>query len=69
MVIYLKYVNFDLWNIFVNGYTYSKNIYKEWNENEKKFATLNAKELNILFCAINEEQFNRISNCSTSHET
>ena len=68
MLIYLKSINLDLWNIVVNGYTPSKKNYKEQNENEKKFATLDAKDLNILFCAINEEQFNHISNCSTSHE-
>ena len=30
--------------------------------------TLDAKGLNTLFCAISQDQFNRISNYSTSHE-
>ena len=68
MIIYLKYINLDLWNIVVNGYTPSKKNYKKWNDNEKKLATLDVNGLNTLFCAINEEQFNHISNCSTSHE-
>ena len=55
MVIYLKAINLDLWDIIVNEYTPNKKNYKEWNENEKKFATLDAKGLNILFCTINEE--------------
>ena len=68
MIIDFKSINLDLWNIVVNGYTPSKKNYKEWNDNENKLATLDGKGLNTLFCAINEDQFNRISNCSTSHE-
>ena len=68
MVIYLKAINLDLWDIIVNEYTPNKKNYKEWNENEKNLATLDAKGLNILFCAVNQEQFNRISNCNTSHD-
>ena len=68
MVIYLKSINFDLWNVVVNDYTPSKKNYKEWNKDDKKLATLDVKGLNILLCAINEEQFICISNCSTSQE-
>ena len=68
MVIYLKSINYDLWDIVINGYTPGKKNYKDWNKNEKKLATLDVKSLNMLFCAINEEQFNCISKCSTSHE-
>ena len=32
--------------------------FKDWNEEEKRLASLDAKALNILFCAINQEQFN-----------
>ena len=38
------------------------------NENEKKLATLDTKGLNTLFCAISQEQFNRVFNCNTSHD-
>ena len=68
MQVYLKSIDLDLWDIVVNGYTPSKNDYKKWNENEKKLATLDAKGLNTLFCAISQDHFNYISNCNTSHE-
>ena len=68
MVIYLKSINFELWDIVINGYTSYNTSYKDWSEEEKKLAQLDAKGLNILFCAVNQEQFNRISNCKTSHE-
>ena len=55
IVIYFKSINLNLQNIVVNGYIPSKKNYKEWNENKKKFATLDAKRLNILFGTINEK--------------
>ena len=58
-----------MWDIVINGYTSSKKDYKKWNDNEKKLAILDTKGLNTLFCVISQEQFNCISNCSTSHET
>ena len=54
MVIYLKSINLDLWNVVVNSYTPRKKNYKKCNENEKKLATLDAKGLNTLFCAISQ---------------
>ena len=68
MIIYLKSINFELWDIVINGYTPNNASYREQNEEDKKQAQLDAKGLNILFCAVNQEQFNRISNCKTSHE-
>ena len=67
MIIYLKSINYELWDIVVNGFTSTGKAFKEWNEEEKKIASLDAKGLNILFCDINQEQFNRISNYSTLH--
>ena len=68
MVIYLKSINFELWDVVINDYTSYNTSYRESSEEEKKLAQLDAKGLNILFCAVNQEQFNRISNCKTSHE-
>ena len=68
MQVYLKSIDFDLWDIIINGYTPSKKDYKKWNVNEMKLATLDVKGLNTLFCAISQDEFNRISNCCTSHD-
>ena len=54
MVIYLKSINFELWDIVINDYTIYNTSYKDWSEEEKKLAQLDAKELNILFCAVNQ---------------
>ena len=68
MIIYLKSINYELQDIVINRFIPSKNDFKEWNKEEKKIASLDTKSLNILFCAINQDKFNFISNCSTSHE-
>ena len=68
MVIYLKSINFELWDIIINGFTQNKRSYKEWSEVDKRLAQLDAKGLNILFCAVNQEQFNKISNCNTTNK-
>ena len=66
IIIYLKSMNFKLWVIIINGFSQSDKSYKEWSEEDERLATLDAKGRNILFCAINQEQFNKISNCTTA---
>ena len=40
MIIYLKSINLDLWDIVVNGYTPSKKNYNEWNCDTQEFISL-----------------------------
>ena len=68
MTIYLKSTNFKLWDIIINDFPKNDKPYKDWNEEDERLATLDAKGLNILFCAVNQEQFNKISNYTTSQE-
>ena len=68
MIIYLKSINFELWDIVINGFTPNERSYKEWSEENKQLAQLDAKGLNILFYAVNQEQFNKISNCNTANK-
>ena len=53
ITIYLKSINFELWDIVINGYTPNKVSYREWNDEEKRIAQLDVKGLNILLCAVN----------------
>ena len=55
MIIYLKSINFKLWDIIINGFPKNDKPYSEWSEEDKRLATLNAKGLNILVCAVNQE--------------
>ena len=53
MIIYLKSINFELWDIVINGCTWNERSYKEWSDKDKRLAQLDAKGLNILICAVN----------------
>ena len=35
----------------------------DWNELEKKTFPLNAKAMNVLFCALDKNEFNRVFIC------
>ena len=48
-----------------NGYNLSKKDYKDWNHDEKKNASNDAKVINALICVIDKNEFNRISTCET----
>ena len=39
---------------------------REWNELEKRKASLNSKTMNALFCAIDKKEFHRVSSCESS---
>ena len=40
----------------------------DWNELEKKAFALNAKAMNALFCALDKNEFNRVSTCETAFD-
>lgn len=41
---------------------------EKWNDAEKRRATLNAKAMNSLICALDKTEFDRISHCLTTQE-
>ena len=72
MKIFIQILDYDIWSIIVNGpHTLTKIIdgveltksKREWDEVDKKIAQLNAKAMNILYCALDTNEFNRISTC------
>ena len=40
----------------------------EWDENDERLAQLNTKAMNLLYCALNENEFNRIFTYSSVKE-
>ena len=40
----------------------------EWDELNKKMAQFNAKVINILYCALDANEFNHISTCNSTKE-
>ncbi|CAL9074611.1 unnamed protein product, partial [Musa textilis] len=61
-------MNLDLWNIIENGFQPSSKPTNEWSDLEKRLFSLNAKAMNALFCALDKNEFNRISTCETAFD-
>ena len=40
----------------------------KWDENDERLIQLNAKVMNLLYCALSASKFNRISTCSSAKE-
>ena len=64
-----------MWSIIVNGSHTSTKIIdgvesikseREWDEVDKKMTQLNAKAMNILYYALDDNEFNRISTCMSA---
>ena len=41
---------------------------EDWDENDMKMDELNVKAMNLLYCALDSNEFNRISTCNTAKE-
>ena len=68
MRIFLIYMDFELWNIVENGFQKSFLPMNDWNELEKKTFSLNAKTTNVLFCALDKNEFSRVSTCKMAFD-
>ena len=68
MRVFLISLNLDLWNIVENGFQLPSKPMYEWSDLEKKYFSLNAKAMNALFCALDKNEFNRISTCETAFD-
>ena len=68
MRIFLISIDFELWNIVENGFQKSSLPMIDWNELEKKTFTLNVKAKNVLFCALDKNEFNRVLICETAFD-
>ena len=77
MKIFIQASDYNLWSIIVNDpyiSTHSINNIvtlkpeNEWNDSDRRMAQLNAKEINVLYCALSMNEFNNVSFCSSIKE-
>ena len=68
MRIFMQASGFDTWNIIQSEYTIPTTEYATWSNTQKLDATANAKAMNMLFCALDKNEFNRVSICKTGYE-
>jgi len=77
MRIYIQALDYEAWKIIrndpyiprviVNETKVSKSE-EEWDERDSRLIQLNAKAINMLYCALNANEFNRISACESAKE-
>ncbi|XP_077228504.1 uncharacterized protein LOC143861459 [Tasmannia lanceolata] len=68
MAFYLKSIDFEIWELVQDGYIEPTTDRKEWSPTDKRKATLDAKGVTLLFCALSPDEFNRVSTCKTARE-
>ena len=68
MRVFLLSLDLNLWHIVENGFEMSSLPMNQWNVLEKKMFSLNANAMNALFCALDKNEFNRVSLCETAFD-
>ena len=77
--IYTCSINFDLWNIIEKGPYIPMKLkgkgiasepkkVEEYDENDNKKMTMNYQAMNILSCALDMNEYNRVSGCDSAHD-
>ncbi|GAV75525.1 DUF4219 domain-containing protein [Cephalotus follicularis] len=78
MTIFIQSLDYNLWDLIVdgpnlptiineNGEIISKPRNK-YNDDDRKIVQLNAKAKHVIICAINSNEFNRVSSCVSAKE-
>ncbi|GAV58729.1 UBN2 domain-containing protein, partial [Cephalotus follicularis] len=77
MTIFLQSLDYQLWNIIVNGRRVPTRVVEgvesikpknEFNDNDFRMLQLNSKAKHILFCTVGLNEFNRISSCDSAKQ-
>ena len=77
MRIFIQASDYKLWSSIVSGpHTPTRivnnvtipKLESEWDETDERMAQLNAKAMNLLYCVLDTNKFNRISGCISVKE-
>ena len=66
MEIYLSTLDFEILSIIEDGYSLPTKPKSEQTREEKSQFSLNGRTMNILYCALDRSEFNRISGCESA---
>ena len=66
--IYLQSINYEPWNIIEVIYEKTSTPCDQWTEDQKKSTNLDAKAMNVLFYALDKNEFNRVSTFTSAHQ-
>jgi hypothetical protein len=82
MMIYVQSIDYNIWKIIEYGpYVPTKTIKidgrpdqsipkprEEYDDEDRRKLSLNAKAKNLLYCALDRNEFNRISTCDSAYD-
>ena len=77
MILYIKAQDYHVWRVIANGpHIPTKTMERativklesEWNEANVKLIELNCKAMSSLYCALDPNEFNRVSGCNLAKE-
>ncbi|GAV57126.1 DUF4219 domain-containing protein/UBN2 domain-containing protein [Cephalotus follicularis] len=78
MTIFIQALDFNLWDIIIDGPELPDIISQEgiktlkprssYTDDDRKKVQLNAKAKHVIICALNSNEFNRVSSCATAKE-
>ncbi|GAV85618.1 UBN2 domain-containing protein, partial [Cephalotus follicularis] len=78
MTIFIQYLDFNLWDIIIDGPKLPQIISQEgiktlkprssYTDDDRKKVQLNAKAKHVIICALNSNKFNSVSSCATAKE-
>ena len=77
MTLYIKAQDYHVWRVIANDpHVHTKTVEgvsvtklgSEWNEDDVKVIELNCKAMSSLYCALDPNEFNRVSGCDSTKE-
>ena len=77
MKIFIQASDYNLWNVIINGphiptYIINNTVIlkpkNDWDDQDRRMAQLNAKAINVLYYALDVNEFNRISTYNSAKE-
>ncbi|MED6182198.1 hypothetical protein PIB30_119225 [Stylosanthes scabra] len=78
MMVFVQSIDYNIWKIILNGpniptkTTAEGNVVPkeehEWDDEDKKKVEFNAKAMNMMYCAISFEEFQKMSRCKSAKD-
>ncbi|CAN1142556.1 Retrovirus-related Pol polyprotein from transposon TNT 1-94 [Linum perenne] len=68
MELFIQSTNPALWRIVTDGPIEVKTKADKWSDDDMKNVQKNAQAMNLMYCALGREEFNRVSSCKSAKE-
>ena len=65
---FLQSLDEEVWQVVEIGWTKPKEVSTDWDDAKIKSANFNSRALNVIFSAVTNEEFKKISSTETAKE-